>query len=184
MDDPIVVSMAVGSIAILGLALVVSTEPGKYWLGLIFAPLFTRTQDILDNKTRHALLGIIVTNPGVHYSAIREEFGLANGQAAYHLDVLERESFIRSVRDGKLKRFYSIHSKVPRDIGTSPLETRTTIVELVRKRPWINQMEVMEELGLSRDAASYYLRDLVKEGQLKADRKGKFTVYHVRRAGR
>jgi predicted transcriptional regulator len=42
----------------------------------------------------------------------------------------------------------------------------------------------MEELGLSRDAASYYLRELVKEGRLKAGKEGKYTVYHVRRAAK
>jgi predicted transcriptional regulator len=38
----------------------------------------------------------------------------------------------------------------------------------------------MEELGLTRDAASYYLRDLVKVGSLKAGREGKYTVYTVK----
>lgn len=94
--------------------------------------------------------------------------------------MLERESFIRSVRDGKLKRFYSVHTKVPEDIGASPEEMREMIVELVRGRPGINQLEVMEELGLTRDAASYYLRDLVKEGSLKAGREGKYTVYTIK----
>ncbi|MCK5251740.1 MAG: PKD domain-containing protein, partial [Thermoplasmata archaeon] len=96
LDSPIVFTVTVGFLAMLGLAFLAATEPGKYWFGLLGAPLFTKTEDVLDNKTRHALLGIIVTNPGIHYSALREEFGLANGAAAYHLDVLERESFIRS----------------------------------------------------------------------------------------
>ena len=184
LEGPEVFTVTVGFLAILGLAFVVSTEPGKYWTGLLLSPLFTKTRDVLDNKTRHALLGIIVTNPGIHYSAIKEEFGLANGAAAHHLYVMERESFIRSVRDGKLKRFYSAHVKVPEDVGRSPEETREAIVELVRGRPGINQLEIMEELGLSRDAASYYLRELVKEGRLTDGREGKYTVYRVRNAAK
>ena len=179
LDGPVVFSLAVGFFTILGLAVAFSTEPGKYWLGLVGAPLFVKTQEVLDNKTRHALLGIIVKDPGIHYSAIKEEFGLANGAAAHHLYVLERESFIRSVRDGKLKRFYQTDVKVPDDVGMSPEETRGAIVELVRERPGISQLEIMEELELERNEASYYLRNLVKEDRLKAGKEGRFTVYMV-----
>ncbi|NIP35568.1 MAG: helix-turn-helix domain-containing protein, partial [Thermoplasmata archaeon] len=67
----------------------------------------------LDNRTRLAIHGLVVENPGMHYNEIIREFDLTNGVAAYHLDVLEREGFIRSVRDGTLRRFYSSSTKVP-----------------------------------------------------------------------
>ncbi|MCK5415525.1 MAG: hypothetical protein KAJ35_09100, partial [Thermoplasmata archaeon] len=78
---------AIVLLAIIGVALAVgaSTEPGKYRLGLMFAPLMLRKDEVLDNKTRYALHGIIAEKPGIHYSAIKEEFGLTNGAAAYHL---------------------------------------------------------------------------------------------------
>ncbi|NIP33490.1 MAG: winged helix-turn-helix transcriptional regulator, partial [Thermoplasmata archaeon] len=56
------------------------------------------------------------------------------------------------------------------------------ILNIVGGRPGINQLEVMEELGLDRTGASYYLRELVKEGRLKAGKEGWYTVYSVRRA--
>jgi hypothetical protein len=180
LDNPKTASVTIGLIVILLLAAVGATEQGKYWSGLMLVPLFTKTEDVLDNKTRHALLGIIVTNPGIHYSALREEFGLANGAAAYHLDVLERESFIKSVRDGKLKRFYSAYATVPDDVGRSPDITREAIVALVRKRPGISQLQVMDELGIDRDSASYYLRELVKAGRLKSGKEWRYTVYWVK----
>jgi PKD repeat protein len=180
LDGPQVFTVTVGLLAMLLVTVVAATEPGKYWFGLLGAPLFTKTRDVLDNKTRHALHGVIVENPGIHYTAIKEEFGLANGAAAHHLHVLERESFIRSVRDGKLKRFYSAHAKVPEDVGRSPEDTREAIVELVRREPEINQLGVMEELGLDRDAASYYLRELVKEDRLVDGKEGWYTVYRVK----
>jgi predicted transcriptional regulator len=179
-DEPIVFTVTIGFLAMLFIGLVAITEPGKYWFGLMGSPLYVKTKDVLDNKTRHALLGVIVTQPGINYTAIKKEFGLANGQAAYHLNVLERESFIRSVRDGKMKRFYSAHSKVPEGVMSTE-ETREAIVELVEKRPGINQLQVMEEMGLDRDTASYYLRDLVSEGRLSDRKKGWYTVYTVKR---
>jgi predicted transcriptional regulator len=179
-DGPVVFTVTIGLLAILVMAVVGAAETGKDSLGLLGAPVFTRSKEVLDNKTRHALHGVIVERPGINYTALREEFDLANGQAAYHLNVLEQESFIRSVRDGKLKRFYSAHTKVPEGMGRSPEEIREEIVELVRSRSGINQLEVMEELGLDRDAASYYLRELVKEGRLKAGKEGWYTVYTIK----
>ena len=179
LDGPVAYSVAIGFVVILGLAVVAATEPGKYWFGLLSVPFFTKTKDVLDNKTRYALHGVIVEKPGIHYSALREEFGLANGAAAYHLDVLQRRKFIRSARDGKLKGFYSAQEKLPEDVGMSPEGTRDAIEELVRQQPGIKQLEVMEELGLDRNAASYYLRELVKEGRLTSRKKGWYTVYTV-----
>jgi predicted transcriptional regulator len=167
-EDPVVLTVSIGLLIVLVLAVVASTEPGKYSILLLFAPLIIKTEDVLDNKTRHAILGIIVSNPGIHYSAIRDEIELPNGQAVYHLHVLERKEFIRSVRDGKLKRFYQAFVKVPEDVGRSPEETRDAIVEVVQMMPGINQQEVMEELGMDRNEASYYLRNLDKEGRLTA----------------
>jgi DNA-binding MarR family transcriptional regulator len=174
---PIIVILALLGVI---LAAAVSTEPGKYRWGLMFAPMLIKKDDVLDNKTRYALHGIIVERPGIHYSAIKEEFGLSNGVAAYHLDVLEREEFIRSVRDGRLKRFYSHDTKVPKNPEMTPEQTREAIIQLVREQPGISQQRIINELGIERPSAGYFLRELVKEGQLKAEKQGLYTMYRVK----
>ena len=133
---------------------------------------------MLDNKTRHALLGIIITNPGIHYKAIMREFDLKNGVAAYHLDVLERDNFIRSVRDGRLKRFYSTDTKVPLDRRATPEELREEILELVVANPGISQKEVVNELGVESDTVGYHLRAMVADGTIKDERRGKYMTYY------
>jgi predicted transcriptional regulator len=169
-------------LVIVGVALAAAsvTEPGKYRWGLMLAPMIIKKDDVLDNKTRYALHGIIVERPGIHYSAIKEEFGLSNGVAAYHLDVLEREEFIRTVRDGRLKRFYSYDTKAPKSPKMTPDETREAIMELVREQPGISQQRIINELGIERPSAGYFLRELVKEGQLKAEKEGLYMVYRVK----
>jgi predicted transcriptional regulator/fibronectin type 3 domain-containing protein len=172
--------VGIGIVILVGLGVVASTETGRFRLALLLVPLLTGKDEVLDNKTRYALHGIINEKPGIHYTALKDEFGLSNGAAAYHLEVLEKEDFIRSVRDGRLKRFYSAHAKIPKETKRTPDETRDTIVEIVRGRPGISQREVMEELGMERDDASYYLRELVKEGRLAAEKQGRYTVYNTR----
>ncbi len=170
------------SLVIIGAAAVASTEPGKYRLALIGVPLMSRNSkdEVLNNKNRYAIHGLIIDKPGIHYNAILKEFELTAGVITYHLDVLEKERFIRSVRDGRLKRFYSARAKVPRDQRLTPEEIRESIVEMVKERPDISQMELIEELGIDRDTVGYHLRELVKEVRLESERKGRYVVYRVK----
>ena len=137
---------------------------------------------MLDNKTRHALLGIIITNPGIHYKAIMREFGLKNGVAAYHLQVLEREDFIRSVNDGRLKRFYSKETKIPKDMRLTPDEIKVSVIKLVGARPGISQKEIMDELGIDRGTLRYHLGVLDEEGTLRKAHEGNRATYFSKRS--
>ncbi len=158
---------------------IASTESGRYRWGLLLGPLTTRLkrEEVLDNKTRHALLGIIIANPGIHYKAIMREFGLKNGVAAYHLSVLEEKDYIRTVRDGRLKRFYSVEAKVPKDQRLTPEEIRETIIELVESTPGISQRSIVNELGIDDDTVGYHLRAMVESGELSSAKQGRYTVY-------
>ncbi len=185
--DPIIDPWFAALLALIGgggtFYLLWSVETSKYILGLTTIFLFARLKkhDILDNKTRYAINGIILENPGIHYNAIMREFGLTNGVAAYHLRVMEREDFIRSVRDGKLKRFYPARVKIPKNMRLSPEALRDEMLRAITSHPGISQRELVEEMGLTRDTIGYHLRELVKEDVLVASKKGKFTVYHTRR---
>ncbi|NOQ53651.1 MAG: winged helix-turn-helix transcriptional regulator [Thermoplasmata archaeon] len=157
----------------------VSLEFTRYALLLLFIPLYARLKKdaVLDNKTRLALHGLIVENPGMHYNEIIREFNLTNGVAAYHLDVLEREGFLRSVRDGTLRRFYSTTSKVPQDHKLTPDQVRERILLLVTDSPGISQKAIVDELGIGRTLVGYHLKTLIDDGYLKASKQGRFTVY-------
>ena len=160
-------------------------EPWRYAFVVLLLPLLSRlaSEDVLEHKVRYAIQGIIIEKPGIHYSAIIKELGLANGVAAYHLEVLEREHFIRSVNDGRYKRFLSVDTKVPPDFRISPDEVKQRLLELIRRIPGIAQKEIIEELGIERDTVGYHLREMVKSEQLIASKDGKFTTYHVHGIG-
>ncbi len=171
------VAAATTSVLIVGV--LVSLEFTRYALLLLFIPLYARLKKdaVLDNKTRLALHGLIVENPGMHYNEIIREFNLTNGVAAYHLDVLEREGFLRSIRDGTLRRFYSTTTKVPEDHRLTPDQVRERILLLVTENPGISQKVIVDELGIGRTLVGYHLKTLIDDGYLKATRQGRFTVY-------
>jgi len=182
LEVPLLWAVAGLCLVAIGAALV-SIEWTRYSLVVLLLPLFSRMlkDEVLDNKTRYAIHGIVIENPGIHYNAIQREFGLTNGAAAYHLRVLEREDFIRSVRDGRLRRFYSRTTKVPEEKRLTPEQIRERVLELVTARPGMSQREIVLELGIERDTVGYHLRILVSEGKLQAGRKGRYMVYRSRK---
>ena len=178
------ISMVVGGLCLtvlVGLAAAAATEPGKYQLSLWAMPLLMKTskEDILNNKTRYTLHGYIIDHPGIHLNAILKELALPVGAVTYHLDILEKEQFIRSVRDGRLKRFYTTDVKIPENLRMTPEEIRGAILHLVTSSPSISQKDIIRELGADRKTVGYHLRELVKEGYLMNERQGKFVLYRV-----
>ena len=177
--DPVVTAAVVTSSIIIVVGVALTFEFTKYALVLMVLPLYARIKkhEVLDNKTRLAIHGLVVENPGMHYNEIIREFELTNGVAAYHLDVLEREGFVRSIRDGTLRRFYSSSTKVPASSRATPDQVRENILELVISNPGINQKTIVDELGIGRTLVGYHLKTLIDEGYIEAHKQGRFTVY-------
>ncbi len=82
---------------------------------LPFIPLYTRVsrEDIVEQATRGRIIEYIEQNPGKHFGAIRDALSLSNGNAIYHLRVLEREGLVKSRTNGMYKRFYSKDVNLP-----------------------------------------------------------------------
>ncbi len=177
--DPVVTVAVVTMATIVAVGVAMTFEFTKYALILMVLPLYARIKkhEVLDNKTRLAIHGLVVENPGMHYNEIIREFDLTNGVAAYHLDVLEREGFVRSVRDGTLRRFYSSSTKVPGGHKATPDQMRERILEMVNTNPGINQKTIVDDLGIGRTLVGYHLKTLIDEGYIEAHKQGRFTVY-------
>ena len=72
----------------------------------LFSPLLAKIKSTREDLlTRGRILGYLEANAGIHFSALRDALGLANGVTAYHLQILESKNQIISWRDGKLRRY-------------------------------------------------------------------------------
>jgi hypothetical protein len=183
---PVVPLAGAAAIGLLAVGLAVSaTEIGKYGFIALFAPLFTRLNrdETLDNKVRYQLLGYLTENPGQHYNALKKALNITNGGMVYHLLVLEREGFIRSQRDGILKRFYPASVKAPENRGRTPDELVNDIIAAVEKHPGITQKELVERLVVSDEVIGYHLRKIVRDTRIISWKKGKTKVYFPSKKG-
>jgi predicted transcriptional regulator len=165
--DPPVAALAAGTILVTLGALMVTTEAGK-WTALSFLiPLYTklRKDKILNQRTRGLIEGYITANPGCNYTIIRDNLDLADGTLTYHLQVLEREGFVYSIREGLFRCFYPQGVPPPRRGKLHLSDTQADIVRIVKRIPGITVGEVATAMNRRPNVISYHLK-LLKEGGL------------------
>ena len=122
-----------------------------------------------DMLTRGRLLGYLEANAGIHFSALRDALGLANGVTAYHLHTLESTGQVISWRDGKLRR-YAISSLSREEFSRirNPIAgTRLAILEVLAESGNIglSGTEIRSKLEISRQLLSHHLSEL-RNGEL------------------
>ena len=125
-----------------------------------------------DMLTRGRLLGYLEANPGIHFSALRDALGLANGVTAYHLHFLESSGQIISWRDGKLRR-YAISSLTKEEgsrIKSPILGTRLAILEVLASSGNLGMSgpDIRKKLQISRQLLSHHLSELRTGGMIEA----------------
>jgi|TARA_B100001105_G_scaffold244899_1_gene227045 predicted transcriptional regulator len=131
----------------------------------LVAPMLARIKKTRDDLlTRGRLLGYLEANAGIHFSALRDALGLANGVTAYHLQTLEGEGRIISWRDGKLRRYAIGHlSKSELKRIRNPIAgTRLAILEVLSNSGalGLSGTEISNKLEISRQLLSYHLSEL------------------------
>jgi DNA-binding MarR family transcriptional regulator len=145
--------------------------PFGTWFWALLAIIFTsmvvglamfyriNSERALDHFTRGRIFGYLQANPGANYTMIRESLRLSNGTAAYHLWVLERLGFVRSVSKGRIKQFY------PQGVSLSQgslILTRLqySILDLLEAEGPLSQANIARSLEMSRQRAHYNVKVL------------------------
>ena len=181
-EIPLVPILGTAAIGLVAVALAIgATETGRFGFFVSVAPLYTRIRrdKALSHRVRHLIIGYLADNPGQHYNGLKKALKLSNSVMVYHLSVLEREGFIKSQRDGTLKRFYPISVKTPETRKRTPTEIDSDIVAAIEKRPGMTQKELVKHLVLSNDIVKNHLRNLLRDDQIVARKKGKARVFFL-----
>jgi len=179
---PIYAQAGIVSLGVLGgLAAILSwTEPGRHAIFGAFFPLFTRLkkEEVLDHFVRGQVFGVIKTEPGTHFTEIRDNLGLSNGTLSYHLRTLEVAGFVRSERDGIYKRFFASDAQPGRDGEGIRLSTlQKLLIEFLRRNPESAQRDLALQAGVTQQTVSYNLRILQKQGILQTVSRGRRQAY-------
>ncbi len=153
------------------------------WLKYLFLtfslPLYTKLkrEKVMDHETRGMIRGYVIANPGDHFNAIKAALGLKNGTLAHHLRILEREDFVKSIRDGKYRRFFPVGAKVSE--GAYPTKIEKLILDILEETPGRTQKEIARRLGVSQPAVSYHVRKLEKLNMIRSKKHRISLRYYV-----
>jgi DNA-binding MarR family transcriptional regulator len=158
---------------VIGGYLVWATETGKLGMLRLVLPLYTRLKrkDVMYNETRGMLRGAIALEPGIHYSELIRRLGIPNGEAAYHLQTLERENLVKSRSDGRHRRFYPAGMKIG-DLPVKLNRLQTAIFDTLREREGLSKSELSRTLEIPLTTIQRQVGRMAAMGALRLERKG------------
>ena len=133
----------------------------------LLTPLLSRLKGTREDLlTRGRIMGYLEANAGIHFSALRDALGLANGVTAYHLQVLEAREEVYSWRDGKLRRYApsGISKSELGRIKSPIIGTRLAILEVLADSGalGVSGSEIRKKTMISRQLLSHHLAELRK----------------------
>ena len=157
-------------------------------LAALISPLVVGVKSSRDDiLTRGRILGYLEGNAGIHFSALRDGLGLANGVTSYHLHLLESHGKVISWRDGKLRR-YAVSKLSKEEIGRiqSPIVgTRLAVLEILAESGQIGLTgkEIQNKMSISRQLLSHHLRELRQSEMVEAASSGRRPRWKVSENG-
>lgn len=69
--------------------------------------IYSDPDDLLSQKTRADIFHLIDQNEGMHFRKICRKLDKKMGVVQYHISVLEKHGYIKSIKDGRYKCFFS-----------------------------------------------------------------------------
>ncbi|MDO8627705.1 MAG: winged helix-turn-helix transcriptional regulator [Candidatus Diapherotrites archaeon] len=139
--------------------------------------------EALALKSRENVYKAIDASPGLHFREIHRRTGLAIGSLQYHLSYLEKYHLIRTEKDGKFIRYYSIRSRQSDEdkkfLSLLRQDTLRKIIIALLTRKGNNNLAISKYINLSPSTTSFHLDKLVVEGIIKKRSKGRKTFYYL-----
>jgi predicted transcriptional regulator len=130
-----------------------------------------KSRRLLEHQTRERIYTHVQANPGVHYRGIMNELSLSMGVLTHHLNMLERQGYIKSMQDGNFRRFYSKDQTVDTQLLlTQPQES---ILSAIKSNPGISQSKLASELNMTKKTVYYNVNQLKDSGLIHVDRSGR-----------
>lgn len=139
-------------------------------------------------ETSEVVYSVIVNEPGIHFRAIMEKLQKQTGVISYHLNKMEKDDIIISVRhrkeklffdkswDGKIEEIKSLISNLRKKIP------RLIIISL-NNHPGANSLSLNEFsalLDIPKSSFHWYVKNLIEDGILEPRREGRTVSISLR----
>ncbi|PKK86292.1 MAG: hypothetical protein CVT48_01795 [Thermoplasmata archaeon HGW-Thermoplasmata-1] len=175
---------AIGFSAAGFLALVAYLLPSiKYGFAKVFiVPLYCRKHKggVLDHGIRARMLELVGKEGGLNITALRKNLGIGWGETVYHLDVLQREGYLLSIKHGRSRRFFvsgeKDYWKQQQDAVLKEATSRY-IYDFIMRNPGAIQRSVADHMGISHPAVNWHVGRLKSVDLVSEKRDGRTIRY-------
>jgi predicted transcriptional regulator len=140
--------------------------------------------DSSDN--RRVVYQFIEDNPGVHIRKIIKSLGLAAGDTQYHLDKLQREGWIKSLKIGAHRHYYPADITDEKDevvLAFLMHDTARDILVRLIEHPGSTQGDIARFKQLSAPTINWYMSRLISAGIVVGVREGRIIRYFIQDIG-
>ncbi len=139
--------------------------------------LLTRIKSVLENRKRRRIMDAIVERPGISIKDLEELTGINRSTLRYHLDVLENEGLMISMR-GRERLLFPKDYFSEQELGMLAAlrsEARRKIMELIAQNGGMSARQIANVLNLNLKTVHHHLNSLGAAGVVNA----KSGVFHL-----
>ncbi len=140
-----------------------------------------RRKAILENINRRRIYERIKEKPGVHFSALLKDLGIKSGTLSHHINILEKEEFIKSRQSGMFRRFFLYGEKPLLTFGLPSIQER--ILKVIMDHPGISQSGISKETGSNKMKVNYHVKMMRDAELLTMEKKGRKSLCFITGAG-
>lgn len=152
-------------------------------LSLLVLLIVTRINEknLFDNLKRRQIYDFIKQNPGHHFFGIQQDLRLPFGVVSHHTNILEKFQYIKSLQDGKYRRFYLYDEKIDYKLKLTSIQEM--ILFIINKEPGISQTGISKKIGKNKMVVNYNVRILKDVGMIFMEKEGRVTRCFITNAG-
>ncbi len=138
---------------------------------LIFSTVVTERRDNVVTRLRERVLSEIENNPGIHLRELQRSVNCAMGALQYHLDRLERDGLVQSLKIGNTRHlFVTSFSRDTQLMRLTILLRNPTISAILHEcmmHGRVTQVALSKNLMLDKSLVAYYINSLLEAGVLR-----------------
>lgn len=157
--------------------------PLRYGVAALFARLTRR--DVRDHPFRARILDVVGARPGIPAAELAKSLAVNPGTLDYHIDVLERDSQLRTTKAGRNRILFLPGADI--DVGglaELTAQGRSDVARMILQEPGLSASTLSERLDLTRATIHHHLNRLEASGLIRVERGVRARCYPTDRLGR
>ncbi len=147
------------------------------------APLYARItrQEVFENAVRERIFTLVKGDPGISASDLSARAKVSWGTTMYHLEVLEQNRMVASMKQGRYRRYFingAELSGTKEEVAILKNTKTAAVADVLTKAPGLTQKEISRATDMSPQALHWHMGRLVDAGLVRKEREGRVVRHY------